>query len=51
LSGEAKKFLTKILHKDPKKRPSLGKIKKDPFFSEIDWAKLARRELMPPSTL
>jgi hypothetical protein len=39
------------LHKDPKKRPSLEQIKKDPFFSEIDWAKLARREVMPPSTL
>ena len=51
LSGEAKKFLTKILHKDPKKRPSLGQIKIDPFFAEIDWMKLSRREIMPPSTL
>ncbi len=48
LSSEAKKFLTKILHKDPKKRPSLDQIKKDSFFADIDWAKLARRELVPP---
>jgi serine/threonine protein kinase len=51
LSSEAKKFLAKILHKDPKKRPSLDQIKKDAFFAEIDWAKLARRELVPPTIM
>ena len=51
LSSEAKKFLAKILHKDPKKRPTLEQIKKHAFFAEIDWAKLARRELVPPTIM
>lgn len=51
LSSEAKKFLTKILHKDPRKRPTLDQIKKDAFFADIDWVKLAKRELIPPTIL
>lgn len=45
LTIEAKKFLLRILNKDPKKRPSLIDIKKDPFFAEIDWNKLEKKEL------
>jgi serum/glucocorticoid-regulated kinase 2 len=51
LSSEAKKFLTKILNKDPRKRPTLDQIKKDAFFTDIDWVKLAKRELVPPTIL
>jgi hypothetical protein len=39
------------LNKDPKKRPALKDIKKDPFFAEIDWDKLFRKEINPPLIL
>ena len=48
LTTEAKKFLLRILNKDPKKRPSLKDLKKDPFFAEIDWNKLEKKEILPP---
>jgi serine/threonine protein kinase len=51
LSAEAKKFLSKILSKDPRKRPTLDQIKKDPFFADLDWSKLAKRDLVPPTVL
>ena len=43
-----------MLHRDPKKRPSLVALKNDPFFKgpdSIDWGKLARREVKPPVIL
>lgn len=40
LSSAAKKCLTKMLHKNPEKRPSLDQLMKDPFFADIDWHKL-----------
>jgi serum/glucocorticoid-regulated kinase 2 len=32
LSNEARKLLTKILNKEPKKRPSISQLMADPFF-------------------
>lgn len=51
LSNEAKKCLQRLLNKDPKKRPSMEAIMKDPFFADIDWDALARKELEPPQQL
>mmetsp|Transcript_20980 Transcript_20980/g.20095 ORF Transcript_20980/g.20095 Transcript_20980/m.20095 type:complete len:109 (+) Transcript_20980:173-499(+) len=51
LSPEAKKFLLKLLNKDPKKRPKLADTKKDPFLAEIDWEKLKNKQLPPPAIL
>ena len=49
LSNEAKKCLQKLLNKDPKKRPSMESLMKDPFFEEIDWQALERKEVVPPA--
>ncbi|CDW79366.1 protein kinase domain containing protein [Stylonychia lemnae] len=51
LTNEAKKFLLRILNKDPKKRPSLKEVKKDAFFSDIDWTKLENKQIPPPQIL
>mmetsp|Transcript_40501 Transcript_40501/g.29846 ORF Transcript_40501/g.29846 Transcript_40501/m.29846 type:complete len:133 (+) Transcript_40501:591-989(+) len=51
VSSDAKKFLLKLLNKDPKKRPKLADIKKEPFLSGIDWVKLAQKKIKPPSVL
>lgn len=39
------------MNKNPAKRPSLAQLMKDPFFAEIDWDKLERKELEPPQIL
>ena len=39
------------MHKDPKKRPSLDQLMSDPFFAEIDWDKLEKRQVEPPVIL
>ena len=54
VSVEAKNLMRKLLHKDPKMRPGIknkDEIKNDPFFKEIDWKKLAKRNLRPPISL
>ena len=51
LSSEAKKCLVKILHRNPNKRPSLDQLMKEPFFGDIDWAKLEKRQIEPPTVL
>jgi len=51
LSNEAKKAITKMLSKDPKKRPTLEQLMKDPFFAEIDWDALEAKLIDPPSML
>jgi serine/threonine protein kinase len=54
LGPDAKDFLTRLLRKDPKKRlganmpKDLQTIKSHRFFRNIDWRKLARREVDPP---
>ena len=40
-----------MLSRDPKKRPTLPELMKDPFFSDIDWDKLANKEIEPPQVL
>ncbi len=49
-SEEAKDFIGKLLERDPAKRLGSGpkgteNIKKHPFFSDLDWDKLYKREL------
>jgi len=51
LSSAAKKCLVKMLHKNPNKRPRLDQIMKEPFFADIDWAKLEKRQVEPPAVL
>jgi len=51
LSNEAKRCLQRLLNKDPSKRPSLRQLKKDPFFADIDWNMLEKKELAPPQIL
>ncbi|BGP47735.1 hypothetical protein JCM10450v2_003600 [Rhodotorula kratochvilovae] len=49
---ELKDLLLKLLERDPEKRlgstGGASAIKAHPFFSAIDWAKLARRQVSPP---
>jgi serine/threonine protein kinase len=49
LSTPARDLLSKLLHKNPKKRlrdPLI--IKTHPFFRDIDWDKLVQKSLVPP---
>lgn len=51
ISPEAKNLMRKLLHRDPKMRPGVWnkeELKNDPFFKEIDWKKLMKRQLPPP---
>ena len=45
LSKEARKICLKMLHKDPKKRPTLEQLMTDPFFDDIDWELLEKKKL------
>ena len=52
-SEDARDLLTKLLERDPKKRIGHGvngteDIMAHPFFSTIDWEKLATKEAKPP---
>eukprot|EP01016_Furgasonia_blochmanni_P034113 TRINITY_DN3642_c0_g1_i1.p2 TRINITY_DN3642_c0_g1~~TRINITY_DN3642_c0_g1_i1.p2 ORF type:complete len:109 (-),score=30.55 TRINITY_DN3642_c0_g1_i1:472-798(-) len=43
---------TKLLNRDPKTRIGVkdkAEIKNDPFFKGIDWGKLERKEIKPPT--
>jgi serine/threonine protein kinase len=51
LSKEARKVVQRMLNKDPKKRPTLDDLMKDPFFEGIDWDKLEKKQLQPPVVL
>ena len=51
LSNEAKKCLLKMLNRNPSKRPKLDQLMKEPFFKDIDWKKLEKKELTPPMIL
>jgi serine/threonine protein kinase len=54
LGPDAKDILTRLLRKDPKKRlggnmpKDMQIIKSHRFFKNLDWKKLAKRELEPP---
>jgi ankyrin repeat protein/tRNA A-37 threonylcarbamoyl transferase component Bud32 len=49
ISSEAKDFITKLLHKNPDKRPTFSQIKAHPFFHGINWRALEQRDLEPPT--
>jgi len=52
VSAEAKDFIKKMLVKDPKKRlgaaNDFDEIKKHPWFNDLDWDKLYKKEIEPP---
>lgn len=54
LGPDAKDLLTRLLRKDPSKRlgasmpRDMQTIRKHRFFRKIDWARLERRQLIPP---
>lgn len=39
-----------MLERDPGKRIQVKSIKSEPFFKNMDWDKLYRREYTPPIT-
>lgn len=51
VSPQAKDLLTRLLERNPKHRlgsNNVTEIKNHPFFADIDWAAVYRRELKPP---
>mmetsp|Transcript_27237 Transcript_27237/g.20385 ORF Transcript_27237/g.20385 Transcript_27237/m.20385 type:complete len:113 (+) Transcript_27237:2256-2594(+) len=53
ISNEAKSLLISLLNRNPNKRLGAGptdaeEIKKHPFFNEIDWEKVYKRECSVP---
>jgi len=52
VSAEAKDFIKKMLVKDPKKRLGHGtdfeEIKNHPWFADLNWEKLAKKEIETP---
>ena len=51
ISKGSKNILTRMLHRDPRKRPSIEQIKKDSFFAGINWEYLAQKMYRPPVKL
>ena len=51
LSKTSRALLTRLLYRDPKKRPSFDQMKEDPFFTGIDWDLLALKKVPPPKVL
>ena len=53
-SDELKDLLKKLLNRDPKNRIGVtnkDEIKNHPFFSDIEWDELAKKEIEPPINL
>ena len=48
LSKEAADLLTRQLNKNPKNRIKIGEVKQHPFFREIDWDLLYKKQLKLP---
>ncbi|KAF5226715.1 putative rac serine-threonine kinase [Trypanosoma cruzi] len=49
ISENAKALLRRLLDRNPQTRlQDLEEFKKHPFFEDIDWEKLSRREIQPP---
>ena len=44
----AKDLMMKMMERNPNKRINIENVKKHPFFKDIDWERLAKRELKPP---
>ncbi|KRX04472.1 Protein kinase-like domain [Pseudocohnilembus persalinus] len=40
-----------LLIKDPRFRPTYGQVKEHPFFKEIDWEKIQKKQLIPPKPI
>mmetsp|Transcript_32968 Transcript_32968/g.40788 ORF Transcript_32968/g.40788 Transcript_32968/m.40788 type:complete len:242 (+) Transcript_32968:2255-2980(+) len=51
LSKGSKNILTRMLNRDPKKRPSIEQVKSDAFFAGINWEYLAQKMYRPPQKL
>lgn len=51
LSKSAKSILLRMLHKEPKKRPTIEQVKQDPFFAGINWSLLGQKRYRPPVKL
>ena len=51
LSKSAKSILLRMLHKEPKKRPTIEQVKQDPFFAGINWTLLGQKRYRPPTKL
>lgn len=51
LSKSAKNILGRMLHKDPKKRPTIEQVKQDGFFAGINWSLLGQKRYRPPVKL
>ena len=47
VSSDAIEFITALLSKDPKLRPSVERMKKFRFFKNLDWIKIKNREYKP----
>ena len=45
------KCLLKMLNRQPQKRPRLDLLLKDPFFADINWAKLEKKQIDHPIIL
>ncbi|KAL4484301.1 hypothetical protein ABPG72_006412 [Tetrahymena utriculariae] len=48
ISNECKDIITKILQKDPEKRLTLQQAKMHPWFRDMDWEKLAKKQIPSP---
>ena len=51
LTKSAKSILLRMLHKDPKKRPTIEQVKQDGFFAGINWTLLGQKRDRPPMKL
>ena len=51
VSRQARKLISKLLHRDPDQRPCTSEVKKHKFFRSVDWEAALRRELRPPMPL
>ena len=51
ISKEGKDLLNQLLNKRPDKRITLENVKRHEFFKGLDWDKLLKMELQPPTLL
>jgi len=51
VSKPAKNLIKKLLSKNPDERVTKDEMKRDPWFADIDWKKLERRQITPPMVM
>lgn len=51
MSLEARHLIKWLLNKKPEKRPTISEIKSHQFFRQTNWAKLAKKQEVPPQKL